>query len=82
MNGVLYVVRAEELSWRQLGWPSLVSWEYCTGGCEERTWACEAEESPLLEDYARERLVLTQQAGKDLAGAVVISEVWRLVVAL
>jgi hypothetical protein len=32
----------------------------------------EAEESPLLEAIARERLVKTQQAGNDLAGAVVI----------
>jgi hypothetical protein len=30
------------------------------------------EESPLLEAIARERLVKTQQAGKGLAGAVVI----------
>jgi hypothetical protein len=33
----------------------------------------EAEEFPLLEAVARERLVKTQQAGKGLAGAVVIS---------
>jgi hypothetical protein len=33
---------------------------------------CQAEESPLLEAVARERLVKTQQAGKGLAGAVVI----------
>jgi hypothetical protein len=32
----------------------------------------EAEESPLLEAVVRERLVKTQQAGKGLAGAVVI----------
>jgi hypothetical protein len=42
----------------------------------------EAEESPLLEAVARERLVKTKRAGKGLAGAVVISELWRLVVAL
>jgi hypothetical protein len=42
----------------------------------------EAEESPLLEAVARERLVKTQQAGKGLAGAVVICELWRLAVAL
>jgi hypothetical protein len=47
-----------------------------------RTSECGAEESPLLEAVARERLVKTQKAGKDLAGAVVISEVWRLAVAL
>jgi hypothetical protein len=42
----------------------------------------EAEESPLLEAVARERLVTTQQAGKGLTGAVVISELWRIAVAL
>jgi hypothetical protein len=42
----------------------------------------ELEESPLSEDVVRERLVKTQQAGKRLAGAVVICEVWRLAVAL
>jgi hypothetical protein len=31
-----------------------------------------AQESPLLEAIAKEWLVKTQQAGKDLAGAVVI----------
>jgi hypothetical protein len=39
--------------------------------------AREIEESPLLEAVARERLVKTQQAGKGLAGAVVICELWR-----
>jgi hypothetical protein len=42
----------------------------------------EVEESPLLEAVARERLVKRQQAGKGLAGAVVICELVRLVVAL
>jgi hypothetical protein len=42
----------------------------------------EAEESPLLKVVTRERLVKTQQAGKDLAGAVVICKVWRIVMAL
>jgi hypothetical protein len=32
----------------------------------------EAEESPLLEAVTREQLLKTQQAGKELAGAVVI----------
>jgi hypothetical protein len=36
--------------------------------------SAEAEESPLLEAVARERLVKTQQAGKGLTGAVVICE--------
>jgi hypothetical protein len=47
------------------------------GGCEERNRAREAKESPLLEAVAREQLMKTQQAGKDFAGAVVISELWR-----
>jgi hypothetical protein len=42
----------------------------------------EAEESPLLEAVARERLVKAQQAEKRLAGAVVIYELWRLAVTL
>jgi hypothetical protein len=44
--------------------------EFYTGGCEERTWARETEESPLLEAVARKRLVKPQQAGKRLEGAV------------
>jgi hypothetical protein len=36
--------------------------------------SAEGVESLLLEAVARERLVKTQQAGKDLAGAVVIFE--------
>jgi hypothetical protein len=43
---------------------------------------CEAEESPLLEAVAREQLVKIQQAGKGLAGAVVICDLWILAVAL
>jgi hypothetical protein len=42
----------------------------------------EAEESPLLEAVARERLVKTQQAGKGLADSVAICELWRLAVVL
>jgi hypothetical protein len=52
--------------------------ELCTGVCEERTWARESEEYPLLEAVARERLVKTQQDRKSLAGAVVICELSRL----
>jgi hypothetical protein len=40
----------------------------------------EAEESPLLETVTRGRLVKRQQAGKSLAGAVVICKLWRLMV--
>jgi hypothetical protein len=49
---------------------------------EYKTSGREAEESPLLEAVVREQLVKTQQAGKRLAGAVVICELWRLAVAL
>jgi hypothetical protein len=42
----------------------------------------EVEEYPLLETVARKRLIKTQHAGKDLAGAVVICKVWRLAMAL
>jgi hypothetical protein len=42
----------------------------------------EAHESALLEAVAREWLMKTQQAGKGLAGAVVICELWRLAVTL
>jgi hypothetical protein len=43
--------------------------EFCTGDCEERI----TEKFPLLEAVARELLMKTQQAGKELADAVVIS---------
>jgi hypothetical protein len=33
--------------------------EFCTGGCDKRTCACEAEESLLLEAVAKEQLVKT-----------------------
>jgi hypothetical protein len=46
--------------------------QFFTGVYEDRI-ACEAEESPLLEAGARERLVKRHQVGKDLASAVVIS---------
>jgi hypothetical protein len=42
----------------------------------------EAEESPLLEAVARERLVKNSRLEKALAGSVVICKMWRLVVAL
>jgi hypothetical protein len=42
----------------------------------------EAEESPLLEAVTREQLVKTKQAGNDLAGVVMICELWRLAMAL
>jgi hypothetical protein len=41
----------------------------------------ETEESPLLEAVARERLMKTGWK-KGLAGALVICELWRLLVAL
>jgi hypothetical protein len=42
--------------------------EFCTGGCEEWTWAREDEESPLLAAAARERLVKTTVGWKRLSG--------------
>jgi hypothetical protein len=54
--------------------------QFCTGGCEVRTRSHEDEESGMLETVVREGLVKTQQAGKGLAGAVVICELWRLAV--
>jgi hypothetical protein len=59
----------------------VTSVQFFRGVCEERTWAREAEESPLLEAVARERLVKTQ-AEKGLAGAVVICELWKSAVEL
>jgi hypothetical protein len=56
--------------------------EFCTGGYEDRIWAHEVEESPLLEAVAREWLVKTKQGGKGLASAVVIREFWRSAIAL
>jgi hypothetical protein len=55
--------------------------EFCTGGCEDRTWAREAEETPLLKAFARECLIKTERAVKYLAYAVVIFKVWRLAIA-
>jgi hypothetical protein len=51
------------------------------GGWEERIWVRKAEESSLIEAVAREWLVKTQ-AGKDLADAVAICDLWRLAVTL
>jgi hypothetical protein len=42
----------------------------------------EAEEFPLLEAVARERLLKTIRLEKGLAAAEVIYELWRLAVAL
>jgi hypothetical protein len=44
--------------------------------------SAKAEESVLLEAVMRERLVKTQQAGKDLVCAVLICKVWRSAMAL
>jgi hypothetical protein len=38
------------------------------GGCEDRTCEREAEEPPLIEVVARERLMKKQQARKRLSG--------------
>jgi hypothetical protein len=42
----------------------------------------DAEESPLLEVVTRKWLLKIQQTGKNLAGAVVICESWRLAMML
>jgi hypothetical protein len=42
----------------------------------------EAEESPFLEGVTREQLLKTQHPGGDLAGTVVICELWRLAMVL
>jgi hypothetical protein len=44
--------------------------------------SAEAEESPLLEAVTRERLVKTQQTGKDLGCTMVIGKIWGLAMAL
>jgi hypothetical protein len=69
-----------EVITRKVG--AMSSVEFCTGGCEDRTWAREAEESPLLKAVARERLVNTRQTRKCLADVVVIYKVWRLTIEL
>jgi hypothetical protein len=58
------------------------SCDFCTGGCNNRTCAREAEESLLLEAVTRKRLDIAQQARKGLAGAAVIFKVCRSAVAL
>jgi hypothetical protein len=42
--------------------------EFCNGGCEDKIWVRKAEESPLLEAFARERLMKTEYAWKRLSG--------------
>jgi hypothetical protein len=72
--------REAEKTWRY-SWVD--SWqEFSTGGFDKRTWAREAEESPVLETVVRERLVKTQHAGESLAGAVVNCKVWRTAMVL
>jgi hypothetical protein len=48
---------------------------------ESNEVSAEGEESPLVEAVTSERLVKTQQTGKDLACAVVICKVRRLIMA-
>jgi hypothetical protein len=44
--------------------------------------SADAEEYPLLEAVTRQRLVKTQQAGRDLACAVVTCKIWRIATAV
>jgi hypothetical protein len=46
------------------------------GGQPGMAWAREAEEPSLLETIATERLMKTVQAGKGLAGTMVICKLW------
>jgi hypothetical protein len=87
MNGVVSIGRAEELKitgatksvlYGNLRRKLTVRWELRF----RQDLSVEAEESPLLEAVTRERLVKTEQAGKDLACAVVICKMWRLAMAL
>jgi hypothetical protein len=48
--------------------PSQLRVEFCMGGCEDRIWERKAEEFPLLDAVARERLTKAQQARKWLSG--------------
>jgi hypothetical protein len=52
--------REAEKKWRYSSADSELTESFCTGGCEDITWAREAEEFPLLEAVARERLMKTQ----------------------
>jgi hypothetical protein len=62
-RGVLYMVRAEMLWAGQFEATSSVARRWLAGNGV----SAEAGESPLLETFAREPLVKTQQAGKGLA---------------
>jgi hypothetical protein len=56
--------------------------EFCTRGCEDRTWAREAEGFLLLEAVAVNGWCRHSRLGKGLARAVVICTVWRLAMTL
>jgi hypothetical protein len=80
-------VPAKSLLRRQLGQSRQLRvesyWELREISCGTgRTQAWEAEEFPLLEAVARERLLMTQQAAEESAFAAVIYKVWRLEMAL
>jgi hypothetical protein len=75
--------RAVPRSYKEDSWGNQVRSvrEYSSVGRElpfRKDLSTEAEESPLLEAFTRERLVKTQQTVKDLAGGVMICKVWRL----
>jgi hypothetical protein len=59
---------------------AMSSFEFCTGGCEDRTSVYEAEESPLLRTVTKQRLVKADS--EDLAYALVICKGCRSVIAL
>jgi hypothetical protein len=62
----------KDLTPEQTAWRSVGSGPPC-----REDFSAEAEESPLLEAVTR-----GQQAGKDLAGVVVICKAWRSAMAL
>jgi hypothetical protein len=78
-------LRAEFCKWVCEEMALLFSWqwvdrEFCTGGCEDRTWAREPEDSSLLEAFTRELLMKTQQAGKRLS--VCCGDLWIVEIAI
>jgi hypothetical protein len=79
-TGRFYVVSDEMLEAREK-----VSWEF-SWVLHRRLWrddqSCEAEESPLLEAFAREQLVRYSRPKKSSVGAVTICELWRSVMVL
>jgi hypothetical protein len=62
----MFTTRSVQSGYKEDNWGDLVSCQlrvkFCTGRSEDRIWAHEAEESPLLEAVASEQLLETLQA--------------------